>query len=329
MVTLLRRLAIPAAVVLALLAPPTVATAQSPAELEAQIDRMWRELEPVIEDHNRLRSELEENQEKSEKLAEKLAPLELKMNLAMEALNDVAAHYYKGGNFSAFNSLLMSGSPTTFMDQLAVLNLLARDQQGVIEEARRTKDEYEEQKAEIDALIEEQEEQVAELARRKEEIEDELAELEELLEAAYRRQATTNSGTGTGTVSGEVTGSCPAVTGSGPGYVAAQFACSQIGKPYQYGAGGPNAYDCSGLTQAAWAAAGVSLTHYTGAQWNQGTPVSRSEAIPGDLVFFYGSLSHVGIYVGNGLMVDAPRTGTTVTMRSIDTMPIAGFRRPG
>lgn len=326
MVTLLRRFVIPAAIVLAVLAPPGVANAQSAAELEAKIDRAWRELEPVIEDHNRVRSELEKNQEKSEELAEKLVPLELKMNRAMESLNDVAAHYYKGGNFSAFNSLISSGSPTTFMDQLAVLNLLARDQQGVIEEVNQTKLDYEEQKAEVDALIEEQEEQAADLERRKKEIEDELAELEELLEAAYTQINTT---TGTGTVGGEVTGSCPAVTGSGPGYAAAEFACSQIGKPYQYGSSGPNSYDCSGLTQASWAAAGVSLTHYTGAQWNQGTPVSRSEAIPGDLVFFYQSLSHVGIYVGNGLMVDAPRTGTTVTMRSIDTMPIAGFRRPG
>ena len=129
MVTLLRRFVIPAAIVLAVLAPPGVANAQSAAELEAKIDRAWRELEPIIEDHNRVRSELEKNQEKSEELAEKLVPLELKMNRAMESLNDVAAHYYKGGNFSAFNSLISSGSPTTFMDQLAVLNLLARDQQ--------------------------------------------------------------------------------------------------------------------------------------------------------------------------------------------------------
>lgn len=322
MVTLLRRLVVPTVILLAVLAPSSVANAQSAAELEQRIDEAWRELEPIIEDHNRAQSELEKNQKKSEELAEKLAPLEMKMNLALESINEVAAHYYKGGNFSALNSLLASGSPTAFMEQLAVLNLVAQDQQEQIEEVNRTKLDYEEQKAEIDELILEQEEQVADLERRKEEIEAELAELEELLDAAY-----TQVGTGTGT--GEVTGGCPAVTGSGPGYTAAQFACAQIGKPYQYGSGGPDSYDCSGLTQAAWAAAGVSLTHYTGAQWNEGTPVSRSEAIPGDLVFFYDNLSHVGIYVGNGLMVDAPRTGTTVSMRSVDTMPIAGFRRPG
>jgi Cell wall-associated hydrolases (invasion-associated proteins) len=324
-ITLLRRLVIPTVMLLAVvLVPSNVAQAQSAAELERRIDEAWEELEPVIEDYNRVKSELEKNQKKSEKLAEKLVPLEMRLNLAMESINEVAAHYYKGGNFSALNSLLASGSPTAFMEQLVVLNLVARDQQEQIEEVSRTKRDYEDQKAEIDALILEQEEQVADLERRKDEIESELAELEELLDAAY-----TQVGAGTGTGTGEVTGGCPAVTGSGPGYTAAQFACAQIGKPYQYGSSGPNSYDCSGLTQAAWAAAGVSLTHYTGAQWNEGTPVSRAEAIPGDLVFFYDSLSHVGIYVGNGLMVDAPRTGLNVSMRSIDTMPIAGFRRPG
>lgn len=324
MVTLLRRLAVPTVALLAVLLPPSVANAQSVAELEEQIDARWRELEPIIEDYNRLQSELEENQERSDELSEKLAPLELRVNLAVESIGDVAAHYYKGGNISAFNSLIASGSPTAFMEQLAVLNLLARDQQKQIEEVSQLVQEYETQKAEVDALIEEQEERLEELGRRKEEIESELDELEDMLDEAYARAAAATT-----TVAGEVTGGCPAVTGSGPGYVAAQFACSQIGKPYQYGASGPNSYDCSGLTQAAWAAAGVSLTHYTGAQWNQGVPVSRSEALPGDLVFFYENLSHVGIYVGNGLMVDAPRSGTTVTMRSIDTMPIAGFRRPG
>lgn len=343
MVTPLRRSLMTAAIALAVLAvlavltPSSVAHAQpSLAEIEAQIDESWRELEPVIEDHNRVRSKLKENKKKSDKLEEKLAPLELRMNLAMEALSDVAVHYYKGGNVSAFNALLSSGSPATFADQLAVLDMLARDQRAQIEEANDAKLKFEEQKAEVDALIEKQEEQEAELAERKEEIETELERLEGLLaeeERAQREaegaQQEAQSNTGTGTGVGEATGGCPAMTSSGPGNTAAQFACAQIGKPYQWGATGPGAYDCSGLTQAAWNAAGVSLTHYTGAQWNEGRPVSRSEAIPGDLVFFYSDLSHMGLYVGNGMMVDAPRAGKDVAMRSIDTMPIAGFRRPG
>jgi cell wall-associated NlpC family hydrolase len=89
-------------------------------------------------------------------------------------------------------------------------------------------------------------------------------------------------------------------------------------------------FQCSGLTQYAWQAAGVSLTHFTGAQRREGTPVSRSELRPGDLVFFYSDLHHVGMYVGNGLMVHASRSGVPVKMARIDRgVPYMGARRPG
>jgi cell wall-associated NlpC family hydrolase len=295
------------------------------AEIEAQIDAAWRELEPLIEQYNRVRSELKANQKASEQLAEEIAPLELKVDVARAELETIAARQYMGGTMSAFNALLTSGSPTRFVEQLAVLDFVAREQRQQIEAARAVQDEYAAQKAEIDALIEEQAAQQADLQERTDRIESELARLEQLRrEAEARQQPVAQSGD-----SSLYLGSCPAVAGNGPGAVAAQFACAQIGKPYQWGAAGPGAYDCSGLTQQAWAAAGVSLTHYTGAQWNEGVPVSRANAIPGDLVFFYSDLSHMGLYVGNGLMVHAPRSGDVVRMRQIDVMPIAGFRRPG
>jgi cell wall-associated NlpC family hydrolase len=108
-------------------------------------------------------------------------------------------------------------------------------------------------------------------------------------------------------------------------------ACAQIGKPYVWAANGPDAFDCSGLTQYAWQAVGVSLSHFTGAQWNEGTPVSRAAAQPGDLVFFFGDLHHMGMYVGNGLMVHAATFGVPVRMEYIDNIDngqVAGFRRP-
>ena len=123
-------------------------------------------------------------------------------------------------------------------------------------------------------------------------------------------------------------GPCPAIFIGGAAGTAVRTACAQIGKPYVWGADGPGSFDCSGLTQYAWAAAGVSLTHHTGDQWHEGTPISRANARPGDLVFFYGDLHHVGIYVGNGLMVHAPSSGDRVRMAKISNMPLQGFRRP-
>jgi cell wall-associated NlpC family hydrolase len=94
-------------------------------------------------------------------------------------------------------------------------------------------------------------------------------------------------------------------------------------------AAGPNGYDCSGLTLTAWAAAGLGLRHYTKWQWQDSRPISRAQLQPGDLVFFYSDLHHVGIYVGGGTIVHAPHSGDHVRMAPIDRgMPIAGYRRP-
>ncbi len=95
------------------------------------------------------------------------------------------------------------------------------------------------------------------------------------------------------------------------------FARAQIGKPYVWGATGPDSYDCSGLTQGAWNAAGISLPRTTWDQVNAGTTVSLANAQPGDLVFFYDDISHVGIYIGNGMMIHAPKPGAYVREESI------------
>jgi cell wall-associated NlpC family hydrolase len=102
--------------------------------------------------------------------------------------------------------------------------------------------------------------------------------------------------------------------------VAVATAQAQLGKPYQFGAAGPGSFDCSGLTMYAWAAAGVALAHFTGAQYAASTHIALSQLQPGDLVFFYGDLSHVGIYVGGGTMIHAPHTGDVVRYASIYQM---------
>jgi cell wall-associated NlpC family hydrolase len=101
----------------------------------------------------------------------------------------------------------------------------------------------------------------------------------------------------------------------------------QLGKPYVYGAAGPGTFDCSGLTMWAFRAAGVSMAHYTGSQWGMGRAVSRGELQPGDLVFFYSDVHHVGIYLGNNTMLDAPHSGATVRIESLDGWPYTGARR--
>ncbi|MYU14300.1 NlpC/P60 family protein, partial [Streptomyces sp. SID8361] len=109
---------------------------------------------------------------------------------------------------------------------------------------------------------------------------------------------------------------------------AVSYAYAALGKPYVWGATGPHGYDCSGLTQAAWRAAGVSLPRTTYTQINAGRRVTRDQLAPGDLVFFYSGVSHVGLYIGGGRMIHAPRPGAPVRMASVADMPFAGAARP-
>jgi peptidoglycan DL-endopeptidase CwlO len=106
-----------------------------------------------------------------------------------------------------------------------------------------------------------------------------------------------------------------------------RFAQSQLGKPYEYGAAGPNTWDCSGLTMVAWSQAGVGLPHSAAGQWDDTVRISYADLRPGDLVFFYQPVDHVGIYVGNGTMIDAPHTGANVEYDSIWWSGLDGFGR--
>lgn len=106
--------------------------------------------------------------------------------------------------------------------------------------------------------------------------------------------------------------------------VAIEFARAQLGKPYKYAATGPSSYDCSGLTMRAWGAAGVSMPHFSGAQVNMFPSVPLNALQPGDLVFRPG---HIGLYIGNGLMIHAPQTGDVVKIAPIRKITKAA--RPG
>ena len=107
------------------------------------------------------------------------------------------------------------------------------------------------------------------------------------------------------------------VPGNSIGVQALNYALSRVGDPYVWGAAGPSAFDCSGLVMWAYAHVGISLLHYTGDQWNEGEHISRSQLEPGDLVFFFPDIGHVGMYVGNGLMVDAPTFGEPVQVQPV------------
>lgn len=159
-------------------------------------------------------------------------------------------------------------------------------------------------------------------------------ELEQLVQEEARRRAEAEAAAARARFGGSSDGgnpeAFPNLPPPGPAAAAAiDFARAQIGKPYRYAAAGPDAYDCSGLTMAAYAAAGISLPHYSGAQYSSLPHVRLDSMQPGDLVFWGpGGSQHVGLYVGNGLMIHAPHTGDVVRIAGVYGSPV-GAARPG
>lgn len=122
---------------------------------------------------------------------------------------------------------------------------------------------------------------------------------------------------------------------SGAAQQATAFARAQLGKPYQWGATGPDTYDCSGLTMMSYRSAGVVLPRTSATQWGAGPhPASMADLAPGDLVFYAfdrsdpATIHHVGLYVGDGLMIEAPHAGEVVRTASINRPDYLGATRP-
>ncbi|MEV5016698.1 NlpC/P60 family protein [Streptomyces sp. NPDC053780] len=176
-----------------------------------------------------------------------------------------------------------------------------------------------EEKARLAAIEKKKQEEAARKAAELAEQQAQQAEERERREEAARQESGggTSSGSSESGGSGSSGSSTPDPSYGTKAEKALGFARAQIGKPYVWGATGPGSYDCSGLTQAAWKAAGVTLPRVTYDQVNAGTTVPVSQAQPGDLVFFYDDLSHVGLYIGNGMMIHAPKPGAYVREESI------------
>jgi cell wall-associated NlpC family hydrolase len=291
------------------------------AEIEAQIQAIWNEAEPLIEKYNAVHEQYQKNKARQEQLQKQIEPLQREVDLGRQRVGVMAAAVYKGGRADGFSAVVTSGSPQQLAEQLSFLDVLSREQDRQIEGVSKSKAQLDGQKAPIDALVAELAKQDADLAQHRKAIEAKLTELQKL-----RTQAYGSSGGGTGSYR---PWPCPSEYLPTKGYQAAAFACKQAGSPYVWAAAGPNGYDCSGLTLAAWKQVGVYLPHNAAAQRRSMPYVSRANIQLGDLVFYYSDLHHVTIYVGNGKVMSAPTFGDHVRMVNMDVMPIHSIGRPG
>jgi peptidoglycan DL-endopeptidase CwlO len=301
-------------------ANPAPSPVAAPGDIEAQIDQTWNGLEPLIEKYNAVHGQYVAMQVKVAGLEEQIKPLQIQVDLAMTRVSAISAQAYMTGPGSKLNALLRGSDPADFVDQLTTLDNIARHEQATVADVTKLRDQYEVQKKPLDDALATLRQQNDDLNAQKAVIETKIKQLDSMRLTAY------GNGQGTGSLR-PVT--CPQVYNGDKGSKAAQFACQQIGKRYVWAAAGPNAYDCSGLTMAAWQSVGVSLPHNALQQKYDTARVSSANLRPGDLVYYYSDVHHVVIYVGNGWVVSAPTFGIPVEMQKLDMGRWNSAGRPG
>ncbi|MDT4892646.1 MAG: peptidoglycan DL-endopeptidase CwlO [Pseudonocardiales bacterium] len=255
------------------------------------------------------------------------------------ARSDVSATMaaaYEGGSFSATGALLSSNSGQNYLEKLQTLDMLSAHATQVAARLQTANANADAASAKAATLLKAAKALEATLTGQRTELDKQISNYRTLLatlnsaqRADYQRALAPPVST---TALTTVTASVLAAPVSNKAAVAVKFALAQVGKPYVYGAAGPDSYDCSGLTMASWAAAGVSLPHSSEMQFTMGTSVSMNALAPGDLVFMYGPPpGHVTIYIGDGMMVSAPTEGQNVSVVPVSSFSsdIVGARRFG
>lgn len=298
----------------------------TPAQVKAKVDRLHQEAEEAIDSYNGAKEHTERARKAVEDLQDEAARKTARLNASRDALGSTATAQYRSGSVDPALQLLLSSSPEQYLDHASLLDRAGSRQAAAVTGIGRRLRALDQLRGRAGEKLAELRDDQAELRRHKRVVRDRLAAAQRLLDQLPPAERTALLGE-------DQLGSSAALSGmpQAPNPRAARavaFAFGALGKPYVWGATGPAAYDCSGLTQAAWKAAGVSLPRTTYTQIAAGRRIPRSELAPGDLVFFYSGVSHVGLYIGAGRMIHAPHPGAPVRIAPIDQMPFAGATRP-
>jgi peptidoglycan DL-endopeptidase CwlO len=312
---------------------PAGAEPASRQSLEQQLDRLNQEADQLVEDYLEQKATLDGIRKDIAGLRDRTSKAERDYRSLQAAVSAQWTAAYVRGTGTDIASLLGAGDPTVALQRMQSLELLAERNQDMALSLQVAKQSFEASRSTLLGAEKRQAAEVARLAARTAKVKDAVRRTKALLARMNAAQRARALGAGSSGSSGSGGGSTPSAPlpklppASGGAAKAVAYARAQIGKPYSYGAAGPGAFDCSGLTMMAWAQAGVSLPHSSRQQYAVTRRVSRSELRPGDLVFYYTPISHVSIYVGNGMRVTATHTGSTVKLQSLGSS-IVGYGRP-
>lgn len=301
----------------------------APAEAtRADVDRLYEQAERATEQYNKAGEQVKKLRTLVDHAQDRAARGQDRVNRMRGALGSVAGAQYRSGGLDPSLALLLSSDPDTYLDRVSVLDRAGARQSGTLRELLQAQREMRQQRHEADHDLTELERSRALVARHKRTIEHKLTEARRLLNelpeadrASYDRASRSADRDGQLPLSGA---SAPA---SGRAASALTAAMQAVGRPYVWGANGPSGFDCSGLTQWAYARAGVGLPRTSQAQRYAGRRVPLSQVRPGDLVAYRADASHIAMYAGNGQVIHAPYPGAAVRYDPIGMMPVSSVTR--
>jgi peptidoglycan DL-endopeptidase CwlO len=308
-------------------AAPRPATPQTAAEARTQLAELGEQGEKVAELYNDARVAYKKRLKESRAADKQARAAQAQYAVLAGQVKQVVSSAYKNVPFGQFTTLLTSGSPREFIDQLSTLGLLADRRGALLNRIAGVRAAALKAQAKAQTAVAAAQKTQREIAARK----ADLAKREQVLRGLLSRFTASERAA---LLAPDDRASRSAPRGpisvgpaSGAARKAAQVALDQLGDCYSWGAAGPSCFDCSGLTMYAYAAAGINLPHSSAAQSTMGSAVSRSAVRAGDLVTYYLPVHHVGIAIDGNRIVHAPTYGQPVTIASIDHAPVNSIRR--
>ncbi|MFE6223667.1 C40 family peptidase [Streptomyces sp. NPDC057854] len=339
--------AVTAACALALLASPALSLQAAAAPLpppppkktleqvRTEIDTLYRQAAAATDAYNLAEERTEKQSAEIVRLARMIESGRKRIETLKAQAGATARAQYRNGGLPDGAQLVLTGDPQLFLDAAGRLREGAKATTDLLAELTRAQGELNTYASEAGDHWTRLEADRLRQAQAKKEIDGKIAAAKKLeselaaeererlrrMEEQARRQAQTEW-LGSGILAELSTETTPEAR------TAIQSALAQVGKPYVWGAEGPDSFDCSGLTQSAWAAAGKRIPRTSQEQWRLLPRVQPEDMRPGDLIVYYQDASHIGMYIGDGKMVHAPRPGRNVTVAGAGSMEILGIVRP-
>jgi peptidoglycan DL-endopeptidase CwlO len=296
---------------------------QSIADVQKRVDRLYRQAEQASERYDAARVRLKELQGSLTNLQADKSAQDKQLAGVRQQLKASVLSQYEGASTSVAGQVVTASDPEQFLDKLSSLSAYNSMQSSLMSS-------YSTKVASLDLSASATASRVNTVSQLESQLQSDKASFDKKLAAAKSLLSGLKEQEREAIVSRDDT-RLPTtnVPASGRAAAAIAYAMAQVGKAYVYGAAGPSAFDCSGLTMRAWEAAGVSLPHSSAAQYAMGPHVAASDLQPGDLVFYYSPVSHVGMYIGNGMIVNAENPSVGVVVAPLYSMPYVGAVRPG